>query len=349
MDINHLLTEAVRLNASDLHITVGMPPMYRISKRLLPLAGAKPLKPEDAERLVFSTLSEENKKIFIENKELDYSVGIQNARFRVNAYYQRSTLSAAFRLIPNKIRNFEELHLPRICQELSKLHQGLVLVTGPTGHGKSTTLAAMIQYINMTRAEHIITVEDPIEYVYPIGMSIISQREMRADTLSWSKALRSVLREDPDVVLVGEMRDFDTIQATLTIAETGHLVFATLHTNSASQTVDRIIDVFPEHQQNQVRIQLASVLEAVLSQRLMPSVDGGVTPMFEIMTATPALRATVRDSKTHLIDNIIQTSREQGMITLEASLARGVKEGKITIETATQYAVRPQDLARLLK
>jgi twitching motility protein PilT len=239
--------------------------------------------------------------------------------------------------------------LPSICHEFTKLRQGLVLVTGPTGHGKSTTLAAMVQKINETRAHHIVTIEDPIEYVYPKGLSIVSQREMHQDTHSWNVALRSVLREDPDVVLIGEMRDFETIAAAITIAETGHLVFATLHTNSAAQTIDRIVDVFPQAQQTQVRQQLASVIEGVLSLRLVPAVGGGRMAIAEIMTGTPAVQTTIRDGKTHLIDNIIQTSAELGMMTLETALANAVKTGRISVETATSYAVRPEDLGRLLK
>lgn len=349
MDIQQLFAETVRLEASDLHLIVGYPPMLRVSGKLVAVDGTTTLKPEDIQELGFSTLSPAQKDLFLTNKEIDYSIATTGGRFRANMYNQRGSVAADFRLIPAVIRSIDELGLPQICHDFSKLRQGFILVTGPTGHGKSTTLAAMIQQINETRSQHIVTIEDPIEYVYPHSLSIISQREMHQDTHSWTVALRSVLREDPDVVLIGEMRDFETIAAAITIAETGHLVFATLHTNSAAQTIDRIVDVFPENQQVQVRLQLASVIEGVLSQRLVPAVAGGRVAVAEIMTATPAIRTTIRDGKTHLIDNIIQTSAELGMMTLETSLARAVKEGKISVETATSYAVRPEELGRMLK
>ncbi|MEK7118896.1 MAG: type IV pilus twitching motility protein PilT [Patescibacteria group bacterium] len=349
MDINQLFTETARLEAADLHLLVGFAPMLRVSGKLGPIAGAAALTATDVEQLVFATFTPQQKELFLTNREIDYSVATQVGRFRANVYYQKGTVAADFRLIPSKIRSIDELGLPAICKQFVNLRQGLVLVTGPTGHGKSTTLAAMIQTINQTKATHIITIEDPIEYVYPPGLSIISQREMHQDTHSWTVALRSVLREDPDVVLVGEMRDFETIQAALTVAETGHLVFATLHTNSAAQTIDRIVDVFPENQQGQVRLQLSFVLEGVFSQRLVPAIAGGRMAVAEVLTGTPAVRNTIREGKSHLLDNVIQTSAELGMMTLETSLARAVKEGKISVETATAYAVRPEELGRLLK
>jgi twitching motility protein PilT len=348
MKILEYLSETVRLNSTDLHIICGNPPMLRLAKKLTPLPNVGKVTADEARDLIFSTMTESNKTQFLENKELDYSISIPSARFRVNAYYQRATISAAFRLIPEKVPSPDFLRLPGICYEFAKLKQGLVLVTGPTGHGKSTTCASMINLINTTRAEHIITIEDPIEYIFPIGLGIVSQREMRSDSLSWKTALKSVLREDPNVVYIGEMRDYDTMQSVITIAETGHLVFATLHTNSAAQTIDRIIDVFPEHQQNQVRTQLAFVLEGILSQRLIPSIQGGVAPVFEIMTATPAVRSTIREAKTHLMDNIIQTSRAEGMVPLEVTLAQAVKEGTIAIDVAMSYALRPHELAKML-
>ncbi|MFZ5845386.1 MAG: type IV pilus twitching motility protein PilT [Patescibacteria group bacterium] len=349
MDIQQLFSETARLEASDLHLLVGFPPMLRISGKLTPVSGTAILSAAESEQLIGSVLSAAQKELFATNREIDFSVATPIGRFRVNVYYQKNTPAAAFRLIPHKIRTIDELGLPAICHEFVKLRQGLVLVTGPTGHGKSTTLAAMINSINLTKPMHIVTIEDPIEYVYPPGMSIVSQREMHGDTHSWTIALRSVLREDPDVVLVGEMRDFETIAAALTIAETGHLVFATLHTNSAAQTIDRVVDVFPENQQAQVRLQLSAVIEGVLSQRLVPATAGGRVAVAEILTATPAVRTTVRDGKTHLLDNIIQTSAEFGMMTLEKALAMRVKEGKISIEVATSYAIRPEDLGRVLK
>lgn len=349
MDIKQLFSETLRLGASDLHLIVGYPPMLRVSGVLTPVAGGVPLTPADTQELAFATISAEEKDMLATNKEIDYSIAYGKTRFRANVYYQKNSIAADFRLIPEKIKTLEELGLPDICHQFVKLRQGFILVTGPTGHGKSTTLASMINTINMTKSLHVVTIEDPIEYVYPTGLSIISQREMHQDTHSWNIALRSVLREDPDVVLIGEMRDLETIQAALTIAETGHLVFATLHTNSAAQTIDRIVDVFPENQQVQIRLQLASVIEGVLSQRLIPAISGGRVVVGEIMTGTAAIRTTIRDGKTHLIDNIIQTSAELGMMTLETSLARAVREGKISEEVARSYAIRPEELARQLK
>lgn len=349
MDINELFSEAVRLEASDLHLITGFSPMLRLSGKLTAIEGTKPLTNQEVEALVLTVFLPEQKELFLTNKEIDFSIASAVGRFRANAYYQKGTIAASFRLIPASIRSIDELGLPTICHEFVKRRQGLVLVTGPTGHGKSTTLAAMIGEINQTKSLHIITIEDPIEYVYPAGLSLISQREMHADTHSWAVALRSVLREDPDVVLVGEMRDYETIATTLTIAETGHLVFATLHTNSAAQTIDRIVDVFPENQQGQIRIQLASVLEGVISQRLVPKISGGRTVVTEVLLGTPAVRTLIRDGKSHLIDNVIQTSAESGMMTLEMSLSRAVLERKITMETASSFAIRPEELGRLLK
>lgn len=350
MDIQQLFAEAVRTEAADIHLIVGYAPMFRTRDgKLLPLQGASALTPADTESIAYSTFNQEQKDLFLTNKEIDYSVAAQGGRFRANVYYAKGVIACDFRLIPTKIRTIEELGLPQICNQFVQLRQGLVLVTGPTGHGKSTTLAAMIQWINQNRARHIVTIEDPIEYVYPVGQSIISQREMHQDTHSWNVALRSVLREDPDVVLVGEMRDYETIGAALTVAETGHLVFATLHTNSAGQTIDRIVDVFPENQQGQIRLQLSMSLEGIFSQRLVPAVTGGRVAIAEVLTGSPAIRTTIREGKSHLIDNVIQTSGELGMMTIEMGLAKAVKENKISVETAMDYAVRPEELGRLLK
>lgn len=349
MDIQLLFSEAARCEASDLHLIVGFPPMLRVSGVLLPVEGTTVLTPDDSIALIESTLSSEQKDILATNKEIDYSLGTPAGRFRVNAYYQKNSVAAAFRLISAKIKSIEALGLPSICHEFVKLRQGFVLVTGPTGHGKSTALASMIQVINETKGAHIVTIEDPIEYVYPPAKSLVSQREMHGDTHSWNVALRSVLREDPDVVLVGEMRDFETIQAALTIAETGHLVFATLHTNSAAQSIDRIVDVFPENQQGQVRLQLSSALESIMSLRLLPALAGGRVPVAEILTATPAVKTLIREGKTHQIDNIIQTSAEFGMVTLESALAALVRAGSISVEVAASYAIRPEELGRLIK
>lgn len=349
MDIHTLFAEAVRKGSSDLHLIIGNKPTLRIDGNLEVVEGSEKLTPDVALELVLSVLTSQQRDLFLANRELDFSVVAPSGRFRANAYYQRGGVAAAFRLIPPTIKSIDELGLPAICHDFVKLRQGLVLVTGPTGHGKSTTLASMIHTINTTKAAHVITIEDPIEFVYPSALSLISQREMHYDTHSWGVSLRSVLREDPDVVMVGEMRDLETIAATLTIAETGHLVFATLHTNSASQTIDRIVDVFPEGQQTQVRIQLSAVLEGVMSQRLIPLVGGGRFVVTEILTGTPAVQTVIREGKTHLIDNIIQTSAQNSMMTLETSLAQAVIAGKITAETALAYAVRPEDLGRLLR
>lgn len=349
MDITELFSEAVRLEASDLHLIAGFPPVLRLSGKLTSIEGTKPLTADEVEALVVSVISSQQKELFLTNKEIDFSVPSAVGRFRANAYYQKGTVAASFRLIPASIRTINDLGLPTICHEFVKRRQGLILVTGPTGHGKSTTLAAMIGEINQTKPLHIITIEDPIEYVYPPGLSLISQREMHGDTHSWQVALRSVLREDPDVVLVGEMRDYETIATTLTIAETGHLVFATLHTNSASQTIDRIVDVFPENQQGQIRIQLSSVLEGVISQRLVPKISGGRTVVAEVLLASPAVKTVIRDGKTHLMDNVIQTSVDAGMMTMEMSLSKAVLERKISMETASSFAIRPEELGRLLK
>lgn len=349
MDIQQYFAEAVRLDASDLHLVAGFPPALRVAGILAPISGLAALNAAEMEPLVLPILTTEQKELLLTNREIDFSVTAAGGRFRANLYYQKGSLAAAFRLIPGKIRTIDELGLPAICHQFVTLRQGLILVTGPTGHGKSTTLASMINTINQTKALHIVTIEDPIEYVYPPGLSILSQREMHLDTHSWNIALRSVLREDPDVVLVGEMRDFETIQAALTVAETGHLVFGTLHTNSAAQSVDRIVDVFPENQQGQVRLQLSFVLEGIVSQRLLPAVGGGRQMVGEVMTGSAAVRTTIREGKTHLIDNIIQTSAEFGMNSMDAGLARAVREGKISVEVATSYSTKPEELSRLLK
>lgn len=349
MDIQQLFVEAATKEASDIHFVVGFPPMIRVAGVLLPAQGASILTDEEARRMLYTTFTPDQKEVFETNKEIDYSLATAAGRFRVNIYMQKNTIAGAFRLIPQQIKSIEALGLPEICHQFVKLRQGLVLVTGPTGHGKSTTLASMINNVNQGRAVHIITIEDPIEYVYPPAQAIVSQREMHGDTHSWNVALRSVLREDPDVVLVGEMRDFETIQSAITIAETGHLVFATLHTNSAAQTIDRIVDVFPENQQTQVRMQLSSVLEGVLSLRLVPALSGGRVPVSEILTGTSAVRTLIREGKTHQLDNIIQTSAEFGMRTLETSLAQLVKSGTIGLDVATSFAIRPEELGRLLQ
>jgi len=349
LTMKHLLDLVISKDASDLHLTVGYPPIFRIDGQLVPY-GMKGLTDADVKKLIHFTLSAEKKEILEVNKEVDLSYAYEDkARFRINAYHERGNLAAAYRLIPQKIRSIEELHLPQICYEFAKLPQGLVLLTGPTGHGKSTTLAAILNEINMHQSRHIVTIEDPIEYVYPKGKSLIDQRELHRDTHSWEIALRSVLRQDPDVVLLGEMRDYETIAAAITVAETGHLVFATLHTNSAAQSIDRIIDVFPEHQQSQIRTQLANIIEGVMAQRLVPIIGGGRRAAIEVMLATAAVRNTIREGKTYQIDNIITTSGDIGMISLEKSLVALVREGNLSLEDAQAYSLRPEEVVRLVR
>ncbi len=349
MNIQQLLEIAITRNASDLHIVVDYPPMLRVNGEMVPIMGTNKLTKEDTHNLVLPILSQYQKDIFDKNWELDLGLEFENkARFRVNLYFQKGSVAGSFRLIPRQIRKLEELGLPPSVSAIPTLKQGLILVTGPTGHGKTTTLAAFVDSINQSRNAHIITIEDPIEYIFTPSKSVISQRELNSDTKTWYNALKAVLREDPDIVLIGEMRDLETIAAAITIAETGHLVFATLHTNSAAQTIDRMIDVFPAIQQPQIRIQLAAVLEAVISQRLIPTISPGRALASELLFGTPALRNLIREDKTHLIDNLIQTSGEAGMRTIEASLAILIREGKISTEVGLNYALRPSVLNKLL-
>ncbi|WKZ31584.1 MAG: type IV pilus twitching motility protein PilT [Candidatus Dojkabacteria bacterium] len=347
--MEQLLDLVFERDASDLHITVDYPVMLRIDGSLVEVNPAI-VTEQQAQDLILSILPEQKKELLEVNREVDLAHSHKtNARFRINAYYQQQSLAAAFRLIPNEIRSIDDLKLPQIYHQIAKLRQGLVLVTGPTGSGKSTTLAAILNEINNTRPDHIITIEDPIEYVFPKAKAMVDQRELHDDTHSWEIALKSALRQDPDVMLVGEMRDFETISSAITLAETGHLVFATLHTNSAAQTVDRIIDVFPEHQQSQVRSQLSNVIEAVVAQRLIPVDKGGRTAVSEIMIATPAVRNLIREAKTHQLDNVIRTSADIGMISLEHSLVKLVRDGIITMERAQENAVHPEEVIRLMK
>lgn len=332
-----------------MHLLAGEPPVLRINGELLSVSGVDKLTNEDIERLILPLLLSNQKEILLREWELDLGLDFEGkARFRINVYKQRGSMAAAFRLIPKTIRTLAETGLPPIITKIAELKQGLILVTGPTGHGKSTTLAAFINQINLHRNAHIIIIEDPVEFVYPQGKALISQRELNSDTKSWANSLKSALREDPDVVLIGEMRDLDTMAAVMTIAETGHLAFATLHTNSAAQTIDRIIDVFPVSQQPQVRVQLAAVLEAVISQRLVPTINPGRVLAYELMFANPALRSIIREGKTYMIDNLIQTSAEQGMVNLETTLALLTREGKITAENAQNYALRPELVNKLM-
>lgn len=350
MNIRQLLDLAIARNASDLHLSVGYPPTLRVHGELLSVPGEVPSTPEQIESLTFPLLSDTQKNIYNQVLEVDFSFEFESkARFRVNLYRQKGYPAASLRLIPYFIPLLEQLGLPSLVSKLVGLRQGFILITGPTGHGKSTAIASFINKINQERPVHVLTIEDPIEYVYPFGKSLIEQREMYRDTKSWGNALRGALREDPDVVVVGEMRDLETISAAMTIAETGHLVFATLHTNSAAQSIDRIIDVFPQIQQPQIKLQLASTLEAIISLRLVPTIEPGRVLASEILFATPAVRSVIREAKGYLIDNIIETSAELGMQILEKSLANLVKMGKISQETALRFAIRPELLSKLLE
>lgn len=349
MDIEKILKLCVQYDSSDVHLMVGSKPYLRLHGKLLQVPESEILTPEAIKKLLSPILEEQQMELLNVDRELDFSYSLKSGeRFRVNAYYEKGNLAAALRYVPPKIKSLEDWGLPDIIGSLTQLKQGFVLVTGPTGHGKSTTQAAMIDKINRERAEHIVTIEDPIEFVHTPIKSIISQRELHADTHSWSVALKSVLREDPNVVLIGEMRDYETIEAALTIAETGHLVLATLHTNSAPQTIDRVVDVFPEDQQQQVRSQLSSVLEAVVSQRLVPSLDNKRTAVMEILLATPAVRSTIRDAKTHMLTNVMQTSGESGMKTFEMALADAYFAKKISLEVARDYAQNLEEFNRLI-
>lgn len=348
--IESLLEECVRRKASDLHLQYGLPPILRVDGVLTPVTGMPNLTEQAIRSLIFSTLDEEQRKILIKDKEFDYSFAFGDiARFRVNAFHERGNLAAAFRLIPNEIKNIAELGMPPIVETFANFPRGLVLVTGPTGSGKSTTLAALVDKINREKSAHIITIEDPIEFTHRSQRSVIAQREVHYDTFSFAAALRSALREDPDVVLIGEMRDLETIQAAITIAETGHLVFATLHTNSAAQSIDRMIDVFPSHQQPQVRTQLANMLMAVCAQRLVPAISGGRIVAAEIMVANSAIRSLIRDGKTHQLDTAIQTGADQGMQTMDRTLAKLVQTGVITYDAAREFAVDINELDRLVR
>ncbi len=338
LDLNKLLSLVIERQASDLHLVTGEPPVLRIDGVLTKMEQFEVLNPESISALLDVMISKEQRAILDKQMDLDFAYSFKDSiRFRVNAYRQKGQLAAAFRLIPNKIKTVQELGLPESLISFADKKQGLVLVVGPTGHGKSTTLAAMIDHINHTRAEHILTIEDPVEFVFTPDKSVINQREVLIDTPTFAQALRSSLREDCNIILVGEMRDIESIQTVMTIAETGHLVFATLHTNDASQTIDRIIDVFPEHQQPQLRTQLASVLLGIVSLRLVPKIGGGRAPAVEILLSNAAVRNIIREGKSFEMDNVLHTSGESGMVALDHSLAQLVSKGVISIGDASAY------------
>ncbi len=346
--LRELLELMTKRNASDLHLTVGSPPQLRIDGKLVKTE-YDPLTPEDTRKLAYSIMTEKQRKRFEEESELDLSFGIeQMSRFRCNVFMQRGNVAVALRLIPFRIRSFEELGIPKVVVDFAKLPRGLVLVTGPTGSGKSTTLASIINKINLERHEHILTVEDPIEYLHRHNCALINQREVYSDTASFASALKYALREDPDVVLIGEMRDLETTDAALTISETGHLVFATLHTNSCAESINRIIDIFPSNQQEQVRVVLSFVLQAVVTQQLIPKIGGGRVLGLEIMVCTPAIRALIRDDKIHQIYSMIQAGQKYGMKTMNQSLSELYLNKKITMSDALGRSSNIQELNEMI-
>ncbi len=349
MTLPELLKKTVELDGSDLHLTTNTPPQVRVHGHLQRLEGAD-LTPAETKQLAYSVLTDAQKKRFEEHLELDFSFGLKGlARFRCNMFNQRGAVAAVYRLIPEKIRSFQELNLPPVLANLAERPRGLVLVTGPTGSGKSTTLAAMIDKINKERHDHILTIEDPIEFVHQHQSCLVNQREVHSDTESFSNALRAALREDPDIVLIGEMRDLETVESALRIAETGHLTFGTLHTNSAAQTINRIVDIFPSHQQSQIRTQLSLVLEGIVCQALLPKIGGGRVVSLEIMIPTPAIRNLIREDKVHQIYSAMQTGQEKvGMQTMNQSLATLQQRRQVTLETAIAASSNRDELQDLI-
>ncbi len=348
--LKDLLQTTLDQRASDLHISVGHPPVLRIGGRLTPLVRRRKVSPRDSKGLAFELLTEEQQEIFLREKEIDFSYNYEEkARFRINIFFQRGNISCALRFIPSKIPTVEDLNLPPILHELIRPSQGFVLITGPSSQGKSTTLAALIDEINHTRANHIITIEDPTEYIFKDDRSIVDQRELARDTLSFARALKSTFRQDPDVIMVGEMRDPETISTAITAAETGHLVLATLHTNSAAQSIHRVVDTFPGSQQNQIRAQLSGSLLGIVSQRLIPRIRGGLIPACEILMNTPAVSNLMRENKVHEIPMIIETSAEIGMITLNRYLANLVRAKEIALDAAQNYSLNPSELRTLVR
>src|SRR3989344_830171 len=348
--LNDLLLTTAKQNASDLHLAVGRRPTLRIDGVLIGLQKEPILTPEDAQGLILAMLNPEQKEKLLKYGDIDFSYAYEDkARFRVNVFFQRGFMAAALRLIPAEIKTIEELNLPPILHELTKLNQGFVLVVGPAGHGKSTTLAALLDEVNHKRTDHIVTVEDPIEYLFVQDRCIISQREIGSDSPTFHRALRSLLRQDPDVVMIGEMRDSESIATAMTASETGHVVFSTLHTNSAAQTIDRIIDSFPSGQQGQVISQLSATLVGIVSQRLVPRIDGGRIPAVEIMIVNSAIRNLIRERKIFQIDLVIETSLQEGMVSLNRSLVNLVKKKEISLESAETYSLNPAELRILLE
>lgn len=347
--IDDLLRAAIERKASDIHLTVGLPPMMRLDGEIVPLPYTI-LTPEDTRRLVYDTLTDEHLEKFEKTHELDFAYSIKGlARFRFNVYMQRMSVAGALRVIPTKIPSFDQLGLPAVIREISKRVSGLILVTGPTGSGKSTTIATMIDDINDNRTNHILTIEDPIEYLHQHKKCMVNQREMHTDTFSFHNSLRAVLREDPDIILVGELRDLETIEAALTLAETGHLVFGTLHTRNAPSTIDRVIDVFPSDQQDQIRVLLGNTLEGVVSQQLLPRLGGGRCASIEIMLGTAAIKNLIREGKTHQMYSMIETSQQLGMQTMDASLAAHFRNGNCSYEECLMRAVDKETFSRLAK
>ncbi len=349
MDIGQILKEVIDTEASDLHLAVGVPPVVRIDGHLESLDHPV-LTASEARELIYSILTQDQRQKLETDWEVDFSYSLYGlARFRVNAYFQRGTLSAAFRLIPAAIKTIDDLNLPKVVHSFCNKPRGFILVTGPTGSGKSTTLAAIIDEINETRSDHIVTIEDPIEFLHRHKRCVVNQREVGSDTKAFSVALRSALRQDPDIILIGEMRDLETIQIALTAAETGHLVFATLHTQDCPQTIDRMIDVFPPHQQEQIRVQIAATLEGVVTQQLLPKAGGkGRVVACEVLTSTPAAKNLIREGKTHQLYTVMQTGSPFGMQTMNSSLADLVKRSHITKELAMHRSSVPEELNRLL-
>ena len=348
--LEEILDLAIKKEATDVHISSGSHPIIRIDNRLTPLADKPVLTSQDTQELAFVILPDERKEQLFKQRDIDLSFTYQaSARFRVNIYYQLGQISVALRLIPNKIRTIEELSLPPICHQFTKAAQGFFLAVGPSGQGKSTALAALIDEINHTRFDHIITIEDPVEYLFNQDKCIIDQREVGEDVQDFHRGLREVFRQDPDVIMIGEMRDLETISSAVTAAETGHLVLTTLHTNTAAQTIDRVIDSFPPHQQGQIRMQLAATILGILSRRLIPCLKGGVINAVELMIANSAIRNLIREGKTHQIDMVIETSSEEGMISLNRSLADLVKQKLISLENAQLYSTNTSELKMLLK